>query len=189
MVAASLLVGCNSASDTGSRVFGSGNNVQAKLAPMGGSAVTGGAVLRAFDWGVLMTVSFTNVGAGSYRVVVHANGNCQSANGFSAGPPWAPPGVAVVSETYSKNDDAGALVVRLPGYRVEGPDGVMGRSVIVHAGAMGSLDAQPGVRNNRIACGVIGQPESIFGTRGSAPPQTTWLLSETRWASSPTRRS
>ncbi len=32
----------------------------------------------------------------------------------------------------------------------------MGKSVVVHDGATGSLEAQPGVRNNRVACGVIG---------------------------------
>jgi Cu-Zn family superoxide dismutase len=189
IVVASVLAGCKSASDTESHLLGTGPNVEAKLVPTGGSAVTGAAVLRAFDGGVVMTVSFTNIGAGAYRVVVHANGNCSSPNGFSAGPPWAPPGVTVVSETYSKNDDAGALVVRLPGYRVEGPNGVMGRSVVVHVGAMGSLDAQPGVPNNRIACGVIGPPGSIFRNLGSATSRGALVLSESRWAFSPARRS
>jgi Cu-Zn family superoxide dismutase len=170
-------------------LFGTGRSVEAKLIPTGGSAVNGAAVLRAFDWGVVMTVSFTNIGAGAYRVIVHANGNCSSPNGFSAGPPWAPPGVSVASETFLKNDDAGALVVRLPGYRVEGPNGVMGRSVVVHVGAMGSLDAQPGVPNNRIACGVIGPPGSIFRNLGSATSRGALVLSESRWAFSPARRS
>jgi len=179
IVVASALAGCKSASDMESHVLGTGPNVEAKLVPTGGSAVTGTAVLRAFDLGVVMTVSFTSsVGAGTYRVVVHANGSCSSPNGFSAGPPWAPPGVSVVSETYSKNDDAGALVVRLPGYRIDGPNGVMGRSVVVHVGAMGSLDAQPGVPNNRIACGVIGPPGSRFGILGSATSRGALVLSE-----------
>ena len=189
VVVSAALVGCRSSGEMESLAPGGGSNVEAKLVATGGSAVTGAAVLRAYDWGVMMTVNFTNIGAGVYRVAVHANGNCGSPNGFSAGPPWAPPGVAVASDAYSKNDDTGALVVRLPGYRVSGPDGVMGRSVVIHAGALGSLDAVPGVPNNRIACGVIGPPGSIFGTRGSAPTHRALFLSESRWASSPTRRS
>ncbi len=189
IAAVSALAGCQAMSDMESRVLGTGANVEATLVPIGGSAVRGSAVLRAHDWGVVMTVSFTNIGAGTYRAVVHANGNCTSRNGFSAGPPWAPPGVSVASETYMKNDDAGSLVVRLPGYRVEGPNGVMGRAVILHAGATGSLDALPGVPNNRIACGVIGTPGTIFGIQGSAPTPRGLPLSESQWAFSPIRKS
>jgi Cu/Zn superoxide dismutase len=61
-----------------------------------------------------------------------------------------------------KRDDLTAHTIRLPGYRIEGPDGIMGRSVVVHAGAQGSLEAQPGVPNDRIACGVIGPLRSLF---------------------------
>jgi Cu-Zn family superoxide dismutase len=146
----------------GSKVVGTGPNIEAKLGPIGGAAVTGAAILRAYDAGVMMTVNFNGPRPGAYRVVVHTNGNCSSPNGFSAGPPWAPPGVAVVSLPLVKNDDSASFTVRLPGYRFDGPDGVLGRSVVVHVGATGSLDAEPGVPNNRIACGVIGVPTSLL---------------------------
>jgi Cu/Zn superoxide dismutase len=45
--------------------------------------------------------------------------------------------------------------MRLPGLKIDGTDGIRGKSVVVHLGATGSLDAQPGVPNNRVACGVI----------------------------------
>jgi Cu-Zn family superoxide dismutase len=118
--------------------------------------------MRAYDGGVIMTVNFNGAGPGEYRIAVHANGNCSSPNAFSAGPPWAPPGVAIASPTVFKNDESASLSVRLPGYRIEGPDGVSGRSVVVHAGSRDSLDAQPGVSNGRIACGVIGTPRSLL---------------------------
>ena len=41
------------------------------------------------------------------------------------------------------------------GIRIDGADGIRGKSVVVHRGATGSLDAEPGVPNNRVACGVI----------------------------------
>ena len=86
-----------------------------------------------------------SVGPGDYRVVIHANGNCTSPNGFSAGPPWAPPGVAAQHVVLvRKNDDyATRSWSALRRLRLDGPDGVLGRSVVVHAGAHGSLAARP----------------------------------------------
>ena len=132
---------------------------EAKFRPIG-STLAGGAIFAAYDGGVRMQVNFNGEAPGEYRVMVHANGNCSSPNGFSAGAPWAPPGVPLREEGYPihKNDDSASFVVRLAGYRIDGPDGVLGRSVVVHSGALGSLAASPGVPNNRIACGVIGPP-------------------------------
>jgi Cu-Zn family superoxide dismutase len=162
--AALALAGCQLAKETESLVFAVGPAVEARLAGSNGATVTGAAVLKSYDGGVLMTVNFNGAGPGEYRVVIHANGNCTSRNAFSAGAPWLPPGQPgpVPAPTLHKNDDSASLVVRLPGYRIEGPDGIMGRAVVVHAGAQGSLEAQPGVPNNRIACGVIGPPRPTF---------------------------
>ena len=156
------LAACQSAQQSGSTLSGSGPNLEAKLVAAGGSSVTGAAILRAYDGGVIMTVNFNGAGPGEYRIAVHANGNCSSPNAFSAGPPWAPPGVTVAAPTAFKNDESASLSVRLPGYRIDGPEGVTGRSVVVHAGTRNSLDAQPGVPNGRIACGVIGTPRSLL---------------------------
>jgi Cu-Zn family superoxide dismutase len=132
---------------------------EAKFRPLG-STLTGAAILAAYDGGVRMQVNFNGEAPGEYRVMIHANGNCSSPNGFSAGAPWAPAGVPLKEEGYPihKNDDSASFVVRLAGYRIDGPEGVLGRSVVVHSGAVGSLAAAPGVPNNRIACGVIGPP-------------------------------
>jgi Cu/Zn superoxide dismutase len=62
----------------------------------------------------------------------------------------------------AKNDDTMTRTVHLPGYRLQGPAGAMGRAVIVHAGASGPLEAQAGIPNNRIACGVIAPAVSLF---------------------------
>jgi Cu-Zn family superoxide dismutase len=162
VVCAAALAGCQAAQQAGSKVLGSGPLLEAKLASTGGSTLTGAAVLRAYDGGVLMTVNFNGALPGSYRVVVHANGNCSSLNGFSAGPPWAPPGVAIPSPGMVQTDDSASLSVRLPGYRLDGPDGIQGRAIVVHAGSQGSLEATPGVANNRVACGVVGAPQSLL---------------------------
>ena len=49
-------------------------------------------------------------------------------------------------------------MIRLAGYQFTGPDGVVGRSVVVHDGGRGTIVAKPDVPNDRIACGVIGKP-------------------------------
>jgi superoxide dismutase, Cu-Zn family len=161
---AALAGGCQMAQQASDAVTGVGPGVEARFIGAGGSVVTGAAVLRPYDGGVIMMVNFGNVGPGPYRVAIHANGNCSSPNAFSAGPPWAPAGHdgPVPILRLIKTDDLTANTIRLPGYRIDGPDGIMGRSVIVHSGAQGSLEAQPGVPNNRVACGVIGPLQSMF---------------------------
>ena len=162
------LAGCQSSKDPLSDLLGTGPNVEARLVAANGATLTGAAILHAYAGGVVLTLNFNGRGPGQYRIAIHATGNCTSRNAFSAGPPWAPPGTPLIVEQAWKNDDSLWLTVKLPGYRIDGPDGVMGRSVVVHAGSQGSLDAEPGVPNNRIACGVIGPPQSLF-------PQLTFL--------------
>ena len=117
--------------------------------------------------GVAMLVSLTGLLPGQYRVMVHANGNCSSPNGFSAGPPWAgAPGVPMLDRVPLLNADAagsGNVTVRLNGVTLaEGPDGLLGRSVILHDGATGPLTTEPDAPNQRLACGVIGPLETLF---------------------------
>lgn len=133
---------------------------EARFQPIGGSTLTGAAWLHPYDGGVYMRVNFNGRGPGRYRVMVHVTGNCSSPNGFSAGAPWAPPGVPLAEEGFPilKNDDSASYVVRLAGYKFTGPEGVVGRSVVVHEGGQGTIVAQPGVPNDRIGCGVIGPP-------------------------------
>ena len=100
LAAAILLAGCESTSDPAAPKAA---NVQitvaeARFIPIGGSSLTGAAVLHAYDGGVQVKVNFNGRGPGRYRVMIHANGNCSSPNGFSAGPPWAPPGVPLAEE-------------------------------------------------------------------------------------------
>jgi superoxide dismutase, Cu-Zn family len=161
-IAALLLVGCESTKDPAAPKSGKVEMTvaEARFLPIGGSSLTGAAFLHAYDGGVQMRVNFNGRGPGQYRVMIHATGNCSSPNGFSAGPPWAPPGVSLKEEGYPivKNDDSASFVIRLAGYSFTGPDGVVGRSVVVHQGGSGTIVAQPGVPNDRIGCGVIGKP-------------------------------
>lgn len=161
-IVVALVAGCESTKDPAAPKAAKAEVTvaEARLQPIGGSSLTGAAILHPYDGGVQMKVNFNGRGPGQYRVMIHATGNCSSPNGFSAGPPWAPPGVPLAEEGYPilKNDDSASYVVRLAGYQFTGPNGVIGRSVVVHDGGRGTIVAQPDVPNDRIACGVIGPP-------------------------------
>ena len=161
-LAAALIAGCASTKDPAAPKAASAEMTiaEARFRQIGGMSMTGAAILHEYDGGVQMKVNFNGPGPGQYRVMIHANGNCTSPNGFSAGAPWAPPGVPLAEEGYPfiKSDDSASVVVRLPGYRLDGPNGVAGRSVVVHASARGTIVALPDVPNDRIGCGVIGKP-------------------------------
>ena len=161
-LAASLLVGCESTKDPAAPKAASAEVTvaEARFRPIGGMSMTGAAILHQYVGGVEMKVNFNGPGQGRYRVMIHANGNCSSPNGFSAGPPWAPPGVPLAEQGFPllKNDDSAMVVVKLSGYSLDGPNGVMGRSVVVHDTGRGTIIAQPGVPNDRIGCGVIDKP-------------------------------
>jgi Cu/Zn superoxide dismutase len=130
--------------------------VGAQLQPVSGSAVKGFASFKAYDGGVDVAINVSGT-PGTVRVVIHSTGNCTSPNGFSAGPPWVPPGAAgpLMIRIAISDYLYGIASARLPGIKIDGPDGIRGKSVVVHLGASSPLDAEPNVPNNRIACGVI----------------------------------
>lgn len=139
-------------------------NIGATLGRIGGSAMGGGVAFREVEGGVMIAANVTGGTPGAWRVAIHANGNCSSPNGFSAGPPVLLPGTslpAVVGVSLNENG-IGGISTRLPGLALDGPNGIIGKSVVVHAGAVGSLEAVPGTPNNRTACGVIGPVRSLF---------------------------
>lgn len=161
MLVALGLAGCQGFRDAGSELFPEGNSIEAALSPLGGSAASGSVIVGPTRSGVAMRVNLRGLPMMHYRVIIHANGNCSSRNGFSAGPPLILPGATehVMAHTPSDlpvADGALTMVVRIPGVRLDGPNGIAGKAVVVHAGTEGSLEAVPDVPNNRVACGVLG---------------------------------
>jgi len=164
---AGLTGGCDSMQDSKTVLFGTGSGLTARLVPLGGSAASGAVGFGQYPDNVAMDLSIYGLRVGRYRVVIHTAGNCSSPNGFSAGPPWSPPGLAPPLDTQVKsfvigNDVSAQVSVRLTGVTLDGPNSIMGRSVIVHEGGEGSLEAVPDVRNGRVACGVIGPVQALF---------------------------
>jgi Cu/Zn superoxide dismutase len=96
--------------------------------------------------------------------VLHTTPVCTSPNGFSAGPPFLLPGTGtpVAVPALIHHQGTATFVLRVPGITLTGPAGVEGKSIVLHASESGPLDAQPGVPNDRVACGVVGPVPSIF---------------------------
>jgi Cu/Zn superoxide dismutase len=171
ILALALLAGCQSTNnelrEAGTSIMGSAPGLEAPLVLVGMRSNPVGTVkfLDKGD-GTLVMYSMTNVLPGTYRMAIHRDGNCTSSNAFSAGPPWAPPGVQRSAETLFPEFHTGSegdvsWTVRVPGLRTDGEGGLMGRSVVVHWGT--KVDqAMPGLPNNRVLCGVIGPIRSFF---------------------------
>ncbi len=165
--------------------------VEAGLAPIGGSAAQGSVIFSPRGDGVTMLVQLNGLAPGSYRVLVHANGNCSSPNGFSAGPPWSPPGATPplperIPIITTNSEGAGTLTLRLAGVTIDGPAGVTGRSVVLHDApqrpvrrAARRAERARRVRRHRTAAHVVLTPRAVAANR----------LSEMRWDSWPARRS
>ena len=160
LAVASALAGCAGPRELeeGAGILGArADTLEARLVSKGGSGARGTVRFAQTGKGLELSVYFYNVPVGSYRVAVHANGNCTSPNAFSAGVPWIPPGATQPIVFGFFVDENGAdFSRRVPGLTLTGPMGVSGRSAVIHQGWNGPLDAVPDVPNDRVACGVFG---------------------------------
>lgn len=132
--------------------------IGATLRPTNASTANGLVTFERTAGGLKANSSIYTGRQGQWRVVIHETGVCTSPNGFSAGPPYILPGATQPSVVLitTTEDGIGVDTSTLPGLTLDGPSGIAGRSVVVHYGATTTLDAEPGVRNNRMACGIIG---------------------------------
>ena len=139
--------------------------IGARLQPIGGSVGRGLVTFRPYDGGLTLIADVGGFAGGPYRFVIHTTPVCTSPNGFSAGPPFLLPGTGapvVVPITIATDQGTATLTTRVPGIALAGPNGIEGKSLVLHASESGPLDAQPGVRNDRVACGVIGPIPTLF---------------------------
>ena len=140
--------------------------VEARLKAIG-TSING--TVRVRESGDLLVVRAELVNAmpgTSYRLVFHSNGNCSSPNGFSAGPPWSPPGAKeppgrLVPEVYVNSEGNGILTARLRGVGMGGDAGLLNRSVLVYQGSFVETP-KPDVANNVVACGAFVRATALF---------------------------
>ena len=155
--AAALLTACATDSSSPAAADQIGN-MEAPLRGVG-SAATGKVIVVDNGKGVTLTLDAANLVQGSYRLAFHANPNCNSPNGESAGPVWGPPNSAstpgeLIPIAYAGIAGNISFSARIPGVHVDGQPTLRGRSVVLHAGPY--VDSPlPNMPNNYIGCGVF----------------------------------
>ena len=157
------LAACASGDDPGQR-GATTSGIGARLAPIAGGVGHGLITFKPYDGGLVMVADVGGFSSGPYRIVIHTTPVCTSPNGFSAGPPFLLPqtGTPVIVATTIYHQGTANVVTRVPGLALTGSAGIEGKSVVLHAGRTGSLEASPGVPNDRVACGAIVPIPTLF---------------------------
>jgi len=133
------------------------------------SGVAGKAIFTQVGDHIKLVVSLANASAGEHAVHIHATGDCSAPDGTSAGGHWNPTGVAhgKWGEGEFHLGDIGNMTVDDQGMgKIElttnlwemntGSDiDVVGKAIIVHAGADDFVSQPSGNAGARIGCGVI----------------------------------
>jgi Cu-Zn family superoxide dismutase len=145
-----------------------GRRAVAVLVPTAGNATRGTVTFEAVAGGVRITTRLEGLPAGDHGFHIHELGDCSAADGTSAGGHYNPGGAPHAGPDGSPRHvgDLGNITADTQGMatsdrtdrmvRLDGPDAVLGRAVIVHAAA-DDLATQPtGNAGARLACGVIG---------------------------------
>jgi superoxide dismutase, Cu-Zn family len=140
----------------------------AVLMPTAGSTASGTVTFTVVDGGVRVSAHVEGLAAGDHGFHVHEFGDCSAPDATSAGGHFNPGGAphAGPDAVARHVGDLGNLTADTqgmasydrvdPAIRLDGPHGVIGRAVIVHA-APDDLATQPtGGAGARLACGVIG---------------------------------
>ena len=140
----------------------------AVLAPTQGNSVQGTVWLSAVPAGVAVKASLKGLAAGNHGFHVHEFGDCTAADGASAGghfnPKGSPHGAPTdaarhagdLGNIQAASDGSATLEWTDPAMKLDGPGGVIGHAVIIHANP-DDLKTQPtGNAGGRVACGVIG---------------------------------
>lgn len=156
----------------------------AALEPTEGNDVTGTVTFTALNGEVRVEGDFQNLAPGSHGFHIHETGDCSGPDASSAGDHFNPtddphggPGdaerhVGDLGNIEAGSDSTATFSLTDQVITLDGPDGIVGKAVIVHSGE-DDLETQPtGDAGDRLACGVIeadaGGPGAPMGP-GAAP--------------------
>ena len=139
-----------------------------QLRPTAGNAAGGTVSFEQVAGAVRITARIEGLSAGDFGFHIHEFGDCSAADGTSAGGHYNPAGAPHAGPEAAARHvgDLGNVTSEAGGpasygrtdwmVRLDGPESVIGRAVIVHAAA-DDLTTQPsGNAGARLACGVIG---------------------------------
>jgi len=111
---------------------------------------------------VAVAGDFYELYPGLHSIYIHEVGNCSSPNAASAGAVWNAAGntgkrTGELPQVYAGTEGRANISTSLRTISVGTgrPDDVMGRSVVIYADIDRDPKAEFGVRNDRVACGVV----------------------------------
>ncbi len=144
--------------------------VTVTLSATEGNEVEGTVIFEQHDEFVSMTAKLYNATSGKHAIHIHQNGDCSSPNGKSAGGHWNPEqhNHGKWGEQKFHKGDIGNFIIGESGSGTitkktelwcigcdDPKKNILGKAIIVHAGA-DDFNSQPsGAAGSRIACGVI----------------------------------
>jgi Cu-Zn family superoxide dismutase len=162
--AALVLAGCASMS-------GSPQIAVATLAPTQGNATHGTVSFVQKGLQVVVDARFTDLAPGAHGIHIHERGDCSSPDGQSAGGHFNPSGklhggpmtqahhAGDLGNIIAQADGTATLHVTVPTTQISLKDtainGIVGKSVIVHADPDDFVTQPSGNSGKRLACGVI----------------------------------
>lgn len=140
----------------------------AVLVPTAGSTTAGSVIFAKTEQGLRVIARISNLSPGPHGFHIHQFGDCRAPDAASAGDHFNPgkashgaPGaesrhVGDLGNVVADESGAAQMDVVIAGLQLDGPDMIIGRSVIVHADA-DDMQTQPtGGAGVKLACGVIG---------------------------------
>jgi superoxide dismutase, Cu-Zn family len=142
----------------------------ARLQPRNGSTVRGTISFTQRGDKVWITGDFVELWPGPHSIYIHAVGNCSSANAASAGPVWNIAGAAAsdrhlgdLPPLYAGTEGNAVLQINTADLSVGtgAANDVIGHSIVVYQGLDPDPKAEFGVRNDRLACGVIERNQGL----------------------------
>ena len=139
------------------------------LHAVGNSGVTGVVHFTQVAGGVKVEAHVDGLTPGDHGFHIHQYGDCGAPDGSSAGGHFNPAGVehgspqdnvhhvGDLGNLTALGDGHGMLVDQFfSGLSLSGPGGIIGRAIIIHAGADDFTSQPTGAAGSRVACGVIG---------------------------------
>ena len=165
-----VLVGCERArQQAGVLPTADTKQANAMIGSSNDSGVTGMAVFTQSGDQIALAIEIQGASPGLHAVHIHANGDCSAPDGTSAGGHWNPTGVAHgkwgegefhlgdIGNITVGEDGTGRIMLTTDLWEIgTGSDvDVVGRGIIVHAGADDFTSQPSGAAGARIGCGVI----------------------------------
>jgi len=143
-------------------------NAIAVLSPVGNSGVHGTMTFTKVEGGIKLVADVEGLTPGKHGFHIHEYGDCSAPDGTSAGGHFNPTGMmhgapmapehheGDMGNLTADKDGKAHLELTDPSMTLSGPNSIIGRGIIVHAGE-DDLKTQPtGSSGARVACGVIG---------------------------------